>query len=386
MKKVGLVCNYYILNYGSALQCYATEKTIKEMGYEVEAIKFSNIPTTKAKMQLILKLKLKQLFKPKAILAKLRRIKDNSTNHLYAEILKNRKYKFTQFINENMMFSKEIHQFEELHNFVEKYDTVILGSDQLLNPKDIIFGYHTLSFVPDNICKVSYAASFGLSKLPISVKSKAQKELSRFDSFSAREIRGAEIYKELTGKKVPVVVDPTLLLSRTEWDEISGSEPIVKDRYIYCYFIGLNEMHRNIAKRLAEITGYKIVSIRHIDEYIKEDENFGDIAINDAGPSEFVNIVKNAEIILADSFHATIFSVIFNKRFFVLNRFANNSSQSTNSRIDSLLEILNLEDRRIANVEDVENRYNDTIDYQKVNEILKNWSGESKEYLKNSLN
>jgi hypothetical protein len=145
-------------------------------------------------------------------------------------------------------------------------------------------------------------------------------------------------------------------------------------------------MHRNIAKRLAEITGYKIVSIRHIDEYIKEDENFGDIAINDAGPSEFVNIVKNAEIILADSFHATIFSVIFNKRFFVLNRFANNSSQSTNSRIDSLLEILNLEDRRIANVEDVENRYNDTIDYQKVNEILKNWSGESKEYLKNSLN
>jgi hypothetical protein len=385
MKKVGLVCNYYILNYGSALQCYATEKTIKEMGHEVEVINCPNIPTPKAKIQLILKLKLKQLFKPKAIAAKLRRVKDNSTNELYVDIVKNRKEKFAQFINENMTFSKEIHQFEELYKLSGKYETVVLGSDQLLNPKDIILGYHTLSFVPDNIQKVAYAASFGLSKLPVSVKSKAQKELSRFDKFSAREIRGAEIYKELTGKQVQVVVDPTLLLSRTEWDEISGKEPIIKDRYIYCYFIGLNGMHRNIAKKLAEITGYKIVSIRHIDEYIKEDENFGDIAINDAGPKEFVNIVKNAEIILADSFHATIFSVIFNKKFFVLNRFANNSSQSTNSRIDSLLEMLKLEDRRIENIGDIENRYNEMIDYEKVNEILKNWSGESKEYLKESL-
>ena len=71
MKKVGLVCNYYMLNYGSLLQCYATQKAIEDMGHDVEAIQFENIPTDKAKKQLFLRLKVKQMFKPKAVLKKL---------------------------------------------------------------------------------------------------------------------------------------------------------------------------------------------------------------------------------------------------------------------------------------------------------------------------
>lgn len=385
MKKIGLVCNYYIVNYGSALQCFATEKTIKEMGYDVEAIQFANIPTKEAKMQLFLRLKLKQFFNPKAIMLKLRRMKNGSSNQKYIDIREKRRDKFNIFISENLKMSKKYSDISEVSKDCANYDVIVLGSDQLLNPKDIIFGYHTLSFVPDDIKKISYAASFGLSKLPVTVRAKAAKELDRFDCFAARESRGVEIYKELTGKDVPLVVDPTLLLDASEWSSIVGVDPIIQDKYIYCYFIGENPEHREIARRLQKITGYKIAIIRHIDEFIKEDEEFGDIVLNEAGPKDFVNIVSNAEYVLADSFHATIFSIINHKKFYVLNRFAEGSSGSTNSRLDSLLGKLKLENRRIGSVEDIEKTYMAEIDYDKVDSILKPWIEESKNYLKNAL-
>lgn len=385
MKKVGLVCNYYILNYGSALQCFATQKTVKEMGYDVKALQFPNIPTKNAKIQLALRLKLKQCFNPKAVAKKLQRIKNSNSNQYYIDIREKRRNKFEQFINENLDMTESYNSIGEVSVAANRYDTIMLGSDQLLNPKDIIFGYHTLSFVPDNIKKISYAASFGLSNLPLTVKGKAARELKRFDCFAAREIRGAEIYKELTGKDAPVVVDPTMLISADEWSEIAGQEPIVKDKYVYCYFIGENTLHREMARKLREYTGYKIVSIRHIDEFIKDDENFGDIAVNEAGPKEFINLVLNAEYVLADSFHATIFSILFHKKFFVLNRFVEGSAGSTNSRLESLLNKLGLKERRIESLSELNDKYKDEIQYSVVDKTLKQWVLDSKEYLKNAL-
>lgn len=385
MKKIGLVCNYYIINYGSALQCFATQKTVKEMGYDVKALQFPNIPTRNAKIQLALRLKIKQCFSPKAVAKKLQRTKNSNSNQYYIDIREKRRNKFEQFISENLDMTDNYNSLDEVRTAASQYDTIMLGSDQLLNPKDIIFGYHTLSFVPDNIKKISYAASFGLSKLPITVKGKASKELKRFDCFAARETRGAEMYKELTGKDVPVVVDPTMLISADEWSQIVAQESIVKEKYIYCYFIGENPLHREITNKLQEYTGYKIVSIRHIDEFIKDDESFGDIAVNEAGPKEFINLVSNAEYVLADSFHATIFSVLFHKKFFVLNRFVEGSAGSTNSRLESLLGKLGLEERRIGSLSELNEKYKDEIQYSAVDKTLNQWISDSKEYLKNAL-
>lgn len=385
MKRIGLVCNYYILNYGSALQCFATEFIIKDMGYDVETIQFANIPTKKAKRQIFLRLKLKQCFIPKAVIKKMHRLKNNNLNEYYKNIVKERKKNFDEFITSNLRLTEKYNSLDEVRKIAEKYNVIILGSDQLLCPKDIICGYHTLSFVPDNVKRISYAASFGLSELPFLVKNIAGKDLRKFDKFSAREIAGAKIFKELTGKEVPVVVDPTMLISVEKWNNISGDEPIIQGKYIYCYFIGENKSHRKIAKKLSLLTGYKIVSIRHIDEYIEEDELFGEEAVNNAGPKEFINLIKNAEYILADSFHATIFSILFKKNFFVLNRFENNSSGSTNSRIDSLLNILGLEERRLHSSEDITKKYDKKINYDIVNNVLKDWVEESKRYLKDAL-
>ncbi len=380
--KIGLVCNYYIHNYGSLLQCYATQRAIHDMGYDIEAIQFENIPTKKAKIQHYVRLKSIQLLKPKAVLKKLKNIKNANYNDEYNNIRTIRNQKFDQFISQNLILSKPYKCLNEISKECEKYDLIMLGSDQLLCPKDIIFGYHTLSFVPDNIKKIAYAASFGLSKLPITVRRKAKKELNRFDCFSAREKEGAKIYNSLTGKEVPVVVDPTLLIKANEWRNIAGKEAIIKEKYIYCHFLGNNPSHRKWAEKLKENTGYKIVTIRHAAVYIKSDNSFGDIAVNTAGPEEFINLIANAEYVLADSFHATIFSIMFHKKFVVFNRFKEGSSGSTNSRLESLLSQLELQYRRVESDSDMLLIWNNDIDYRKIDDILNDWIKQSKEYLK----
>ena len=385
MKKVGLVCNYYMLNYGSLLQCYATVKAIKDMGYDIEAIQFENIPTKKAKKQLVFRLKIKQFFKPSAIFKKLERIKNTNYNSEYDELRKKRKEKFDRFVNENIPLSRKFNSLEEVSERCREYDVLALGSDQLLCPKDIIMGYHSMEFAPDDVKKISYAASFGLSKLPMLVKKKAARDLKRFDCFAAREIAGEKIYKELTGKNAPVVVDPTLLLSRDKWLEVAGEKPLVEGDYIFCYFIGDNEKHREMANIIKEKTGLKIVTIGHIDDYISADEGFGDVCINDAGPVEFTNMILNAKYVLADSFHSTIFSIMYHKKFLVFNRFVDGSSGSTNSRIDSLLEMLSLQSRRTDDKEKVVDYILNDIEYEKVDETLEKWIKESREYLRKSL-
>ena len=385
MKKVGLVCNYYMLNYGSLLQCYATVKAIKDMGYDIEAIQFENIPTKKAKKQLVLRLKIKQLFKPSAIFKKLERIKNTNYNSEYDELRKKRKEKFDKFVNENIPLSRKYNSLEEVSEYCREYDVLTLGSDQLLCPKDIIMGYHSLEFVPDDIKKISYAASFGLSKLPMLVKKKAARDLKRFDCFAAREIAGEKIYKDLTGKSAPVVVDPTLLLSRDKWLDVAGEKPLVDGDYIFCYFIGNNEKHREMANIIKEKTGLKIATIRHIDDYISADEGFGDVCINDSGPIEFTNMILNAKYVLSDSFHSTIFSIMYHKKFLVFNRFAEGSTGSTNSRIYSLLEMLSLQDRRTDDKETVNDILTKEIEYDKVDTKLESWIKDSKDYLKGAI-
>lgn len=385
MKKIGLVCNYYMLNYGSLLQCYATQKIMQDMGYDVEAIQFENTPTKEGKKQQFLRLQLKQFLNPRAIMKKIERIKNTSVNEYYLELRKNRKEKFNQFIEENLTLSKAYHNLENVQKDIYNYDEIVLGSDQLLCPKDILYGYHSLEFVPNDIRKISYAASFGLSQLPRLVKKKAARDLERFDYFAAREITGAKIYKSLTGKEVQVVVDPTFLLEKEQWQHRAGDKPIVQGKYIYCYFIGDNQEHRNIANKLKEKKGLKLVTIRHIDDYIATDENFGDIAINDAGPKEFINLILNAEYVLTDSFHATIFSIMYHKKFITLNRFADGSKGSTNSRIDSLLGKLKLENRRINSIDELDEVIDAEIGYEGMEPILKQWISDSKEYLRKSL-
>ena len=142
-----------------------------------------------------------------------------------------------------------------------------------------------------------------------------------------------------------VTVDPTMLLTAQEWDEFSGGDRLSEEKYIFAYFLGNNPEFRRIVKELQRKTGLKIITLRHLDEYIPQDEQFGDEAPYNLRPEGFVNLMKNAEYVCTDSFHGSVFSSLFHRQFVVFPRYSETASLSRNSRISSLLNNLGLEKR-----------------------------------------
>ena len=107
---------------------------------------------------------------------------------------------------------------------------------------------------------------------------------------------------------------------------------IVKGKYILCYFLGNNPLHREFAKRLKEVTGCKIIALTHLDEFVKSDEGYADETPYDIDPADFLNLIRNAEYVCTDSFHCSVFSILYKRQFFTFRRYNRNTKQSTNSR------------------------------------------------------
>ena len=298
--------------------------------------------------------------------------------------IRDEKYKeFRKKIN----LTRPYKTYNELKNKSKDYDAIIVGSDQLWLPVNVVADYYTLNWVDDNIKKISFATSFGVSSIPEKYKDNYNKFLSRIDCISVREKEGVKLVKELSNKEATLVCDPTLLLTKDEWMEIQQKERIIKGKYILCYFLGKNIEHRKFAERLKKETGFKIVSLNHADEYVKYSDTFADETPYDIGPAEWINLIRNAEYVCTDSFHGTVFSLINNVKFFTFERYSNKKSKvSTNSRIYSLLEIFSLKERILNGTEDINNVISYKIDFENVNGKLKEFRNESKLFLEKALN
>lgn len=138
----------------------------------------------------------------------------------------------------------------ELSSKCEKYQAVLVGSDQLWLPGNIAADYYTLNFVPQNVNSIAYATSFGQSSLPKDSTKLAKIFLSKIKHIGVREESGAKLIKNITGRNVPVVCDPTLLFDGDDWMSIQDEKPLVDGEYIFVYFLGSNEVHRDFVQRL----------------------------------------------------------------------------------------------------------------------------------------
>lgn len=384
-KKVGIVSCYFKHNYGSMLQAYATQKILDDMNIENETINIDkNIDFSNGKK----KYYMGQVFNFQFIKSKLGMIKlklDKKINKNLGKNISIRDKKYEEF-RKNFRLTEPYKTYAELNEKAEKdYSSVIVGSDQLWLPVNVVADYYTLNWVPEDVNKISFSTSFGVSVIPEKYKEEYKKFLNRINYLSTREVAGQKIIKELTGRDAILVCDPTLLFNKNEWMSIQKEEPIIKGKYIFCYFLGKNIEHRKFAERLKEKTGYKIVSLNHADEYVKYSDMFADEAPYDVGPAEFLNMIRNAEYVCTDSFHGTVFSLINNVKFFTFRRYNSKSKVSTNSRIDSLLGIVNLKERLINGDEDVEKEIEKKIDFENVNIKLEEFRNTSKEFLKNAL-
>lgn len=383
-KKIGLFICYNYHDYGSMLQAYATQKYFDISGVPSETVQISDKISDD-----IRKRKIKYYIRNAWDISVLKEKTGIVHKYLHKKInvdfnnkLNRRASCFNVFCEANFHLSKKYESWNDLRNGCKEYSAVVVGSDQLWLPSNIVADYYTLSIVPDDINKVAYATSFGVSHVPNYLKAEYVYFLTRFQHLSAREISGQRIIEESTGKNVPLVCDPTFLLGVDEWNKIISEKNIYSDfKYIFCYFMGDNPKAREFAQSLKQKYNYKIIALLHLDKYIKNDESYADITPYDVGPHEFISLIKNAEFVCTDSFHGTVFSILYHKKFFTFLRHHNGETLGTNTRITSLLQILRLKDRIMTN-----NVISNTeIDYKQTDSLLNNFVNGSKKYIYNAL-
>lgn len=379
MHKIGLV-SVHNPNYGSMLQTYALHTYLNGIGADNEIILY----TKKNDFR-----QMRRLMNIQLVLMKGRVVyRDIYCRFIHPDIAKQlslRLSKFEDFKNKYFKFSRNHIGWKDLSTTNEDYDNFIIGSDQVWNPINIGTDFFNLLFTEDSKYRISYASSFGVSCIPNSQIKKTKHYLERIQCLSTRERAGVEIIKSLTGRDAELVCDPTLLVSKCLWDRLKGENRFISEKYIFCYFLGNNPQHRDFANRFKVLTGYKIVALQHLDELILSDIGFADIKPFNVGPAEFVNLISNAEFVLTDSFHGTIFSLLYHKHFFTFSRFESSDKGSTNSRVVSLLEMMGVKERHITATQSVEKCLEAEIDFDAIDKRIDAFREKSRNYLNKAL-
>ena len=369
-------------NYGTSLQGYAMLKKIQQLGYEVEVIKYIKRLSTWQKIKFVVNAL--RAGEWKNIQHRLTSKKMLKKYPVYAAGIAERTTAVNAYKQKKLIpLFHEYIGYDALHKGSLNYAAVVVGSDQVWTPMSLPNKFFNLLFVSDSVRKVAYASSFGVSEIPSFQRKATGAYLDRFYKIGVREQRGKEIVEELSHQKATVVADPTMLLSREEWEqEIADAHTTTEELYIFCYFLGTNQEARKAAKELKEKTGYKIITIRHMDEYVPEDELFGDEAPYNVDPNDFVKYISRAAYVCTDSFHCTVFSILFHRQFMTFYRFAEGSKTGRNSRINSLFDLFELQERLYKG--DI-NKITNPIDYNSVDEKLSELRKESIYFLNECL-
>ncbi len=372
MRKVGLI-TCYADNYGACLQAYALQQAIIKMGNECEIIKYTPINSLKEREGLL------KVMTP--VLNALRVIKNRNTIYKYQGQMRKR---FKYFKKEYLIFGDALYPtIESLYKSPPSYDVFVTGSDQLWNP--IIHGMtnnraYFLDFVPSGKKRIAYAPSIGISEFPENCKIEMKELVEKMDVVSVREKDGKKIIDEITEKECRVVLDPTLLLNEQDWLKLTNNYNSQKP-YIFCYLFSEQEYVGKFINYVKEVTEYEIVVI----PYTKREMEQGYVVKNDAGPKEFLGLIKNASLVLTDSFHATAFSINFNVPFYTLLRNTDKELNNMNSRIFNILEMFNLLDRLITSENDYPEKIDMNINYEKVNKELNDRRNDDFNFLKESI-
>ncbi len=375
---IGLCIKYFHENYGGMLQAFATTRILEERGLEYELIQYEK----KKSVSFIIR-SIPRLFNNVLLNDKLEALKKKNGMKKHPEFAGNdaiRMSSFGEFKKNNFKkLSQVYYGYEALCKGADNYSAVITGSDQLWSPAGLPTNYYNLMFVPDGVRKISYASSFGVKQIPWYQKSRTAKFLNRLDFISMRENRGSAIVKELTGKDVPTILDPVFMLDADTWAKYIPVTNEMDKPYIFAYFLGSNQGHRQAVNELAKKTGLTVVALRHLDQFVEEDENFGDFAPYDVSPDRFLNLLRGASYVCTDSFHGSCFSIIHKKQFMVFNRYDEGAKHSKNSRIDTLCSNLGVEEMRY-NGNNIDNILK-PIDYDKVYSKLNPKKKQADEYL-----
>ena len=360
-------------NYGSVLQALALQEFLQKRGYNIIDINYkASIPTKLLNY-------IMNRNSPKLLIGKIKEFKRKKECKNPEKFILRYK-RFEEFKNKNMNLTPLYKTPKELKKIKDDYDIFICGSDQIWSPA-LMNPIFYLSFVDRQKIKISYAPSFGVMNTTETKKRKIKKLLKNFKYISIREERGQAFISELLEENVPIVVDPTMLINMDEWNHYVCKEPLVKEKYIFLYLLTPNKIYIENVKKFAEKKGLKVVVV----PTIKGPFETKFIEIPEAGPSEWLNLIKNSQYVFTDSFHGCIFAAIFHKEMVLYKRFSDRQKDSENSRIYTLTKFLDIEERLIdqSNLETIYEFK--TIDFKNIDSIILKKANESGNWLINAI-
>ena len=361
MKQVGILTMHRPLNFGCALQAFATQFIIERLGYQARIIDY---------------------LYPKASNGGRRNLK-HSIFHLGNRILAflftgrdfcRREKRYASFLAQKLNMTDAYQSEELLKAHCPDFEVFCMGSDQIWNPNftgtDLSF---LGAFVPEGRKIFSYASSFGISELTDEQVKIYGKHLGRFIALSVREQQGQNILERQLGLKSQRVLDPTLLLNASEWEKISAPAA-VPSPYILCYGaegpgLSLVDKAVHLARQLEKNSGelYKIV---HIHGRPWQRLSSKAYYVFDTGPEEFLSLVRNASCVLTTSYHGTCFSVNFGIPFWSFVR-----EGGVDTRIPDLLDLLGLKERlrhygdNVDSIGELQENTQEILDFERKSSI-----------------
>ena len=338
------------MNFGNRLQNYALQEALKRCGADVYTIRSA------------------KSVKGSLLLSKFRRYLKLMTKN------SKRRRIYTSFESANIKYDKRI-RYENINEseFADSYDAFVSGSDQVWNPYfHFNSDFEFASFAPKNK-RYSYAASIGVSEIDDAHRDALVKNLMGMEKISVREDDSVELVRRLTGITPLRHIDPTMLLDTEEYfrlEEKPGYD--MPKKYLFMYYLGnISDEYKNKVKEIADKKGLEIIKFTE-----KKGEPFYDI-----GPQHFLYLIHNAEYICTDSFHGTVFSILFKKQFAIFTR--QDKDVPMNARIETLVNTFGLQDRLLSNMG---NNYFEDIDYQAIEDVLCLEKRKSYDYLNEVLN
>ena len=370
--KVGIITYHAAHNCGSVLQAYATQKTVADMGHDAEIINF-RMESQKRYYSLYPRgYGMRVLGQDLAMLP------------LHAKRAA-RWRKFEEFIAGMKLSGPEMADRAALKAVADRYDVYLAGSDQiwsdsiieLVRSSEDFSGVYFFDFVDNDRPRVAYASSVG----EIRPDRLAVKEplLKKFTAISTREQYGVDLLRRITGRDVALTLDPTFLLDGAEWGRMAGENRLIRQPYIFLYTLhGLKHGMRwgKALSAFAKARGLKFVAVSPFFPIVGQ----GVHNVVDAGPLDFLNLVKNAELVFTDSFHGTAFSINLNRPFYsCIGR------HSGDNRKLGIMRQFGLEGRALEDIEDIGHIGDWALDYQSYLGGIEAARTRSREWLRQAL-
>ncbi len=360
--KIGILTWHHYGNYGSGLQAFALQQLLKNIGYKVEIINYRKNANNGIKSRC------KKIVKT---------ILHNTIGHFSRNIYNITAQGAANYQKKYLQQTRLITTPEELTKIAEKFRCIVYGSDQIWAP-NVYNPIYMGAYIPENTRKISYAASIGLNNIPDNLVETYKKNLSTYYAIAIRETEGKELLKQKCGLEAQVVLDPTLMIEAPIYRKMLKPVKGIKGEYVFCYFLNKDHQYRQKVEEYARKNNLQIIGAS--DNPQDAEWLF---KLSNIGADQFLWLIHNAHTVFTDSYHGSIFSLLFHKELWTFVRFEENDPICQNSRIRQLQNNFNLGHRIISSKHNIDN--SKPIDYNYFEEQLAKLRAESLKYITNAL-